>query len=343
MDNPFMMRCLYMAKQALGMTAPNPMVGCVIVNNGEIIGEGFHEKFGGTHAEVNAIQSVKNKGILHQSSLYVNLEPCSHFGKTPPCADLIIEKKIPRVVIGASDPNPLVNGKGVEKLRASGIEVNVDILEKECRELNKRFYNFYDTNKPYIILKWAQSQDGFIAPESGERTQLSDWYSQKLAHKWRGEEMAVLVGFNTALHDDPELNVRFWHGKNPVRLVIDKNISLPDRLHLFDKSVRTVIFTEKKKTSEAESEFVHIDYNNFPQQIAEWCFANQIQSVIIEGGTVTLNQFIKNDCWNEARVFITPKILKSGITAPQILQRHASNEQLLNDHLFIYRNQNVFS
>jgi len=250
-DNVYIRRCIELAENALGYTAPNPLVGCVIVNSGEIIGEGYHKEFGGNHAEVNAINSVKDKEKLKSSTLYVNLEPCSHYGKTPPCADLIIKMGIPKVVIGNIDPFKEVAGKGIQKLKDAGVEVISGVLEKDCEELNKRFLTFYKKNRPYIILKWAKTTDGFISPEkkiTGKPFWITDDKLKPLVHKWRTEEQAIIVGTNTALADDPQLNAREWKGKDPLRIVLDQNLRLPKTLHLFDKTIPTIVFTSKKSS-----------------------------------------------------------------------------------------------
>ena len=245
-----MYRCLQLAQAGAGHVAPNPMVGAVLVYNNRIIGEGYHREYGMPHAEVNCIASVKKEDLrlVNKSVMYVSLEPCAHYGKTPPCADLIIQYRIPKVVVGCRDPFPEVNGKGIEKLLAAGVNVTTGILEKECRELNKRFFTFHTQRIPYIVLKWAQSSDGAIAATDGSAIQISNAYSSILVHRWRSEEAAILVGTRTAMLDDPALTTRLWPGKNPVRLVIDRELKLPVSLRLFDESVPTVIFNELKNT-----------------------------------------------------------------------------------------------
>ncbi|HMH23501.1 MAG TPA: bifunctional diaminohydroxyphosphoribosylaminopyrimidine deaminase/5-amino-6-(5-phosphoribosylamino)uracil reductase RibD [Puia sp.] len=240
----YMHRCLELARLGAGHVAPNPMVGAVLVHKDRIIGEGWHRQYGQAHAEVNCIHSVKEEDLplIQQSTLYVSLEPCAHFGKTPPCADLIIVKKIPRVVIGCRDPFEEVNGKGIEKLRAAGVEVELGVLEKECIHLNRRFFTFNTLHRPYILLKWAQSSDGKLAPEDRSRVFISNEYTNRLVHRWRTEEASILVGTNTALYDDPALTARLWKGPDPIRLVLDKDLRLPQSLRLFDRKVRTIIF-----------------------------------------------------------------------------------------------------
>ncbi len=336
----YMQRCIQLAKNGLGNVAPNPMVGCVIVHDSKIIGEGYHREFGSHHAEVNAIHSVKNKKLLAKSILYVSLEPCSHHGKTPPCTDIIIKYKIPEVVIGIKDPFHEVKGSGIKKLKDAGIKVTTGILADECKSLNKRFFTFQNEKRPYIILKWAQSTDGFIAPgktHSGKNYKISNEHSQMLVHKWRGEEAAIMVGTKTALLDNPRLDVRKWTGKNPVRIVIDKNLSLPRSLHLFDSKTRTIVFTSKEKKPEKNIEFLRVVFRReVPEQIMFHLYKQNIQSVIIEGGAKLLNSFIEKKYWDEARVFTSDKTLGSGVKAPSLQGRILSSEKIANDTLTIY-------
>jgi diaminohydroxyphosphoribosylaminopyrimidine deaminase / 5-amino-6-(5-phosphoribosylamino)uracil reductase len=342
-NEKYMQRCLDLAKLGSGNVAPNPMVGCVIVHNDTIIGEGLHKKFGEPHAEVNAINSVpsEKQKLLSSSTLYVNLEPCSHYGKTPPCADLIIAKKIPHVVIGISDPNPLVAGKGIEKLKAAGIRVTIGVLKEQCSELNNRFITFYEKKRPYIILKWAQTNDGFIAPVDGKRLQISGKLSQQLVHKWRGEEPSILVGYNTALNDDPQLNVREWKGNNPARIVIDSKLELPKTLHLFDNTIPTVVFNEIADEKNENIELIKIDFGDETvKSILSSLYNRKIQSVLVEGGAKTLLLFIKSGLWDEARVFISPNNLQAGIKAPHITNKEASTDKIGEDKLIIYKNSN---
>ncbi|MEI7801981.1 MAG: bifunctional diaminohydroxyphosphoribosylaminopyrimidine deaminase/5-amino-6-(5-phosphoribosylamino)uracil reductase RibD, partial [Bacteroidota bacterium] len=311
-NNLLMHRCFELAATGLGQVSPNPMVGAVLIHDGKIIGEGFHQQFGAAHAEVNAIINAEENfpELISKSSLFVNLEPCSHFGKTPPCADLIIQKGIKKVFISNHDPNPLVSGKGIKKLREAGVTVTENILTDEGRELNKRFFTFHEKHRPFIILKWAQTADGFIAPSSGNKMQISSEQSQILVHKWRSEEQAILVGKNTALTDNPQLNVRLWNGKNPIRLVIDSKLSLPNHLHLFDNTIQTIVFNSLKNEEQKNIRLVKFDFaENVLQQILSYLFSINIQSVIIEGGTVTLQKFIDANLWDEARIFIASKKL----------------------------------
>ncbi|MBO7315594.1 MAG: bifunctional diaminohydroxyphosphoribosylaminopyrimidine deaminase/5-amino-6-(5-phosphoribosylamino)uracil reductase RibD [Paludibacteraceae bacterium] len=320
LDNEtYMFRCLQLAKQGLGNVAPNPMVGAVIVANGRIIGEGFHRRCGEAHAEVNAINSVKETHLLPHSTLYVNLEPCSHYGKTPPCAKLIIEKKIPHVVVGSLDPFPEVAGRGIKMLREAGVSVEVGILQKECDELNKRFFTFHRKKRPFVLLKFAQSADGFCA-KNGEETLLSTPQTQLLVHKLRTEESAILVGKNTALIDNPKLNARYWNEqKNPIRMVVDKNLEIPKSNYLFDQSQPTIVFTQKKQPSSTNLEFVELNFSeNIVPQICDFLYQRNIQSLIVEGGPTLQQSFIDAKIVDEVRIEISPKILENGIKIPAI-------------------------
>src|ERR1043165_3011313 len=332
----FMKRCIELAQQGTGNVAPNPMVGSVIVHEGKIIGEGFHQKFGEAHAEVNAINSVDTQNIasLSKSTLYVNLEPCSHFGKTPPCADLIVEKKIPEIIIGCLDPNPLVSGKGVDRLKVAGCWLQVGVQESESKELNKRFITFHEKKRPYIILKWAQTQDGFIAPKNGNRMNISNEFSRTLTHRWRSEEAAIMIGKNTAIADNPRLDSRLWNGKNPTRIVLDKNLELPDSLHLFDHSIPTIVIREKQKANEENLEFHQTNFSKgLLQNVMKFLFEREIQSVIVEGGAKLLQSYIDEGLWDEARIFIAPTFLTGGVSSPKISGNKISEEDIYGDHL----------
>ncbi len=314
-----MTRALQLAEIGRGNVSPNPMVGCVIVHNDSIIGEGWHRKYGDWHAEVNAVNSVADKSLLTESTAYVTLEPCSHFGKTPPCADLLVKHQLKKVVICNYDPFPLVAGKGIQKLKDAGIEVVTGILEEKGRELNARFFTLVEKKRPYIILKWAETIDGFIAGENFEQVKISNALSHKYSHKWRSEEDAIMVGTNTALYDNPRLNVREWSGRNPIRLIVDKNQRLPQSLHVFDGSVKTITLTDP------------LDWEVYEQE--------KIQSIIVEGGAKLIASFIEANCFDEIRVFRSPKQLKKGILAP-ILPKNISivSRQFLNeDELIIYK------
>ena len=320
-DEIFMQRCIELASLGIGLTYPNPMVGSVVVYNGSIIGEGWHQKAGGNHAEVNAILAVKDTSLLKNSTLYVNLEPCSHHGKTPPCVDFIIKHKIPRVVIGCIDPFALVFGKGIDMLKNAGKEVLVGVLEKECRYLNKRFFTFQEKKRPYIILKWAQSKNGFIAPMKQEFSKpfwITNKKSQILSHKWRTEESAILVGTNTAEKDNPSLTARLWEGKNPLRLVIDRQLRLKKMLNIFDGNSKTFVFTDKIKRSTKYISYIKLKFDCLPSEIINTLFKKNIQSVIVEGGNKTIQAFIDLNLWDEARVFSADVIIKNGVKSPKI-------------------------
>ena len=339
-----MHRCLELARLGAGDVAPNPMVGSLIVYDGKIIGEGYHRKYGGPHAEVNAINSVSDKEILKKSTLYVSLEPCAHHGLTPPCSDLIIKKEIPEVVIGTVDPFSEVAGKGIEKLEKAGVKVVSGVLEKECREWNKRFFTFHEKKRPYVILKWAQTMDGFIDatrnPESfGQPTWITGNLALRLVHKIRSEESAILVGTNTAEKDNPSLTVRHWPGENPYRIVLDKNLRLPGSLHLFDDLERTMVFNFKKNEVTGLISYVKIDSEKeLLPQIMEELYQRNILSVIVEGGRQLLASFFEAGCWDEAHIFIGDTCFYEGIRAPQIKGKLIASEILGNDQLKIFKN-----
>jgi diaminohydroxyphosphoribosylaminopyrimidine deaminase/5-amino-6-(5-phosphoribosylamino)uracil reductase len=334
----YIKRCIELAKNGLGTTYPNPLVGSVIVYNNEIIGEGWHQKAGEPHAEVIAINSVKDKSLLSKSTIYVSLEPCSHFGKTPPCCDLIIAKKIPNVVIGTIDPFAKVAGNGVKRLLEAGKKVTVGILEDECNELNKRFFTFHNKKRPYIILKWAESQDGFIAPLSKDKQEpvwLTNIFSRQLVHKWRSEEQAILVGTRTVIDDNPSLTTRDWAGNNPIRIVLDQNNRISKESHIFDNQAKTILLN---------NETINFS-NNIAQEIGDFLFNEGIQSVIIEGGSKTLQTFIDTNLWDEARVFKSKIILNQGTKAPKIKFKKVNRNEILEDELLIffnYDNNNYF-
>ncbi|WP_249033279.1 bifunctional diaminohydroxyphosphoribosylaminopyrimidine deaminase/5-amino-6-(5-phosphoribosylamino)uracil reductase RibD [Winogradskyella sediminis] len=320
---------MQIAKNGLGTTRPNPMVGAVIVYNDQIIAEGFTSPYGGPHAEVNAINAVKNQSLLAKSTIYVTLEPCSHFGKTPPCSDLIISHHIPNVVIGCIDDNPEVAGKGIAKLRASGCHVTVGVLENECKAHHKRFFTFHNKKRPYIILKWAETADGFIAPIAREEQKpvwITNPYSRQLVHKWRAEEQAILVGTNTVVADNPSLTVRDWSGENPIRVVLDKSSKLNMDYSIFNDDAKTIRITSET-----------IDFEKpIASQIATLLHKENINSIIIEGGSQTLQTFIDENLWDEARVFIGKTEFKSGIKAPQFDGNLISETTIKNDTLKIY-------
>lgn len=337
-DELFMQRALELAQLSRGMVSPNPLVGCVIVHEGNIIGEGRHEKYGEAHAEVNAVASVKDKSVLKNSTVYVNLEPCAHVGKTPPCADMLVQHQVKKVVIANVDSNPLVGGKGIEKLRAAGIEVITGVLEREGRELNKRFFTLMEKQRPYIILKWAQTADGFIARENFDSKWISNEHSRQLVHKWRSEEDAVLVGRSTALHDNPMLTVRDWTGRNPVRIVIDRHLRLPQTLHVFDGTVKTICYNLTTSRETENLLFVKLSETDFIPSLVADLYARKIQSVIIEGGTVVFQNFIQAGLWDEARVFTSDTTFGTGISAPQLSGNLITQQTVLNDTLEVYTN-----
>lgn len=338
-----MKRCIELAKNGLGTTYPNPLVGSVIVYENKIIGEGWHKKSGEPHAEVHAINSVKDKSVLKKATIYVSLEPCSHFGKTPPCCDLIIQNQIPNVVMGTIDPFSKVSGNGIKKLIEAGKNVAIGILEDECNELNKRFFTFHQKKRPYIILKWAESHDGFISPkEKSEQAPvwITNPYSRQLVHKWRSEEQAILVGTQTIVDDNPKLNVRDWTGNDPIRIVMDRNNRISKESHIFDSQVKTIIISGSVISSEKDKiQFEKIDFEkDIAGQIVQIMYQNEIQSVIIEGGRRTLQTFIDANLWDEARVFKGSLILKNGTKAPTLHTKNHERHSICNDELLIFRN-----
>ncbi len=353
-----MHRCLQLARMGAGRVAPNPMVGAVLVYQQRIIGEGFHQFYGGPHAEVNCLRSVRQDDLdlVSSSTLYVSLEPCAHFGKTPPCADLVIEKKIGKVVIGCRDPFVAVNGKGIEKLQKAGIEVIQGVLEKECMEINQRFFTFHERKRPLIILKWAQTADGFIGNEDHSRLIISGPQTNRLVHKWRSEESAILVGTRTALADDPSLTTRLWPGPHPVRLVIDRQLSLPAELKLFDKKNTTIVFNEKKhelpgKTITGKQEEHGVFYYqvgadaSLVHQVLNGCYQLGLQSVLVEGGAHTLQAFIDEGVWDEIRIITNTRMLKGkGVAAPVLPAVALPCEQTMtgDDRMSIYKNSEIY-
>lgn len=335
-------RCLELAKNGLGTTYPNPMVGCVIVHNHIIIGEGWHQKSGEAHAEVKAIDSVKEKALLSKSTLYVSLEPCSHFGKTPPCCDLIVKYKIPNVIIGISDPFRKVAGTGIEKLRENGIGVLVGVLEKECYTINKRFFTYHQKKRPYIILKWAQSPEGFIAPSTKKNKSpfwISSIYSRQLVHKWRSEEQSILVGTHTVLDDNPKLDVRDWTGNNPIRIVIDKKNNIGNDYFVKDKKSKTIIITSDSNYKSVKNcIYKNANFNsNLVNQITAIAYKLGIQSILIEGGKKTIQSFIDLNVWDEARVIIGTTPIKNGVEAP-IIRGSYTSRKIKDDQLNLFVN-----
>lgn len=327
-DEKYIRRCIQLARNGMCNAAPNPMVGAVIVHNDRIIGEGYHARCGERHAEVNAIRSVKDESLLQESTIYVSLEPCSHYGKTPPCADLIIRKGIPRVVVGCVDPFSLVSGRGIQKLKDAGIDVKVGVLEAECRQLIKRFVTFNTQQRPYITLKWAESADGFIDinREEGQPVVLSTPITSMYVHKQRAEHHAILVGRRTALLDNPSLTTRNWYGKNPVRLVIDKELTLPTSLKLFDGSAPTWIFTAQDKASTSQVIYFKLDFNrSILPQILQKLYENKLQALLVEGGSRLLQSFIDEGLWDEIYTEHSAKVLENGVKEPVIPAGYKKN------------------
>lgn len=336
-----------LAKKGLGTTAPNPMVGCVIVHNNKIIGEGFTDPYGGPHAEVNAINSVKDKTLLGEASLYVTLEPCSHYGKTPPCANLIAEHQLKEVFIGLEDPHEKVAGKGIKKLKEAGCKVTVGMLEDECREHHKRFLTYQEKKRPYIILKWAESNDGFLAPDSSLRNDnpepfwITNPQSKQLVHQWRSQEQAILVGTKTVMEDNPGLTTRDWAGKNPIRVLLDRELKIDQSFQVLDASVKTIVLTEVINASNYIKgvDYTLVDFSKpLANQICDALYQHNITSIIVEGGAQTLQTFIDENLWDEARVFKGSTCFKSGLPAPKPQGTLRERQQILTDTLSLYIN-----
>lgn len=339
-----MQRCIELAARGLGSVAPNPLVGAVLVKDDKIIGEGYHRQYGKAHAEVNAVNDFLNRGndagTLSTASLYVNLEPCNHYGKTPPCTELIIRHKIPTVVIGCADPNKKDKPGGIKALKDSGCKVIEGVLKKEAEELNRRFITYHAKHRPYIILKYAQSIDGFMAPEksSGKESWLTNGWSRKLVHKWRSEETAIMVGTNTAETDNPLLTARLWNGKNPLRIVIDQKLRLPPSLNIFNTDAPTLIFNKSKNQKINNVEYVKINFEDSIREMLQALYDREIQSAIIEGGARLLHSFIEKNLWDEARIFTAEKQLIRGIKAPLLSSSPISEEDIEGDNLAVFRN-----
>jgi diaminohydroxyphosphoribosylaminopyrimidine deaminase / 5-amino-6-(5-phosphoribosylamino)uracil reductase len=370
-----MLRCLDLARLAAGYVAPNPMVGAVLVHEDRIIGEGYHRQYGQAHAEVNCVAAVKpaDRSLVPASTLYVSLEPCAHHGKTPPCADLIIRESIPRVVVGCRDPFPQVDGKGIERLKAAGVDVGLGLLEKECRELNKRFFCFHTRHRPYIVLKWAQSANAKIAGQSDRsddgagRLHVSNEYSNRLVHKWRSEEASILVGTNTALSDDPALTTKLWSGPNPIRMVIDRELRLPRSLQLFDGKTRTIVFNELKHemagslhaiagslqaVASPQHNLLYYQLatnsklatdSSLVHQLVMALYSEKIISVMVEGGATLLQSFIDEGYWDETRVITNEElVIPGGLSAPVLNEATlVSRETLFSDRIAIYHNPRI--
>ena len=334
----YMRRALELAELGRGSVSPNPMVGCVIVHNDVIIGEGWHRQYGEAHAEVNAVKSVVDQSLLSESTVYVTLEPCSHHGKTPPCADMLVAKGVKKVVIGAVDTNPLVGGRGIERLRKAGIEVDTGILAPQVRAQNVSFFTSIEKQRPYVILKWARTADGFVARENYDSKWISNEQSRSLVHQWRAEENAILVGKNTAKYDDPTLNVRSWSGKDPLRLVIDLNLELDQNLKLFDRSIPTVVYNSLRSEEQDNLIFAKVDSLILIEEILTDLHQRKIQSVIIEGGSAILKSFIDSGYWDEARIFTSQTEFGLGIVAPSVSGTSVSKEEISEDVLEVIKN-----
>ena len=338
----YMQRCNDLASRGIAQVAPNPMVGAVLVYEDRVIGEGYHMQYGQAHAEVNCLASVKaeDQQLISRSTLYVSLEPCNHFGKTPPCTDLIIRNKIPEVVIGCSDSFEKVNGTGIQKLKEAGINVKCGILEEEAQFLNRRFFTFHQKQRPYIILKWAQSKDGFIAADANHRTKISNEITDKLVHQWRSEESAIMVGTHTVHFDNPELTVRHVSGRNPVRVIIDKNLSIPDNSKILNQEAPTIIFNEISDVEKGLNRFVILDFaEDSLSQMMSYLYRENILSVIVEGGQKLLQSFIDQHLWDEARVITNNDLeLQGGVVAPQLnaVEKKEEGFELQNNRINFY-------
>ncbi|PQA60580.1 bifunctional diaminohydroxyphosphoribosylaminopyrimidine deaminase/5-amino-6-(5-phosphoribosylamino)uracil reductase RibD [Siphonobacter curvatus] len=335
MDELFMQRALELAQLGQGTVAPNPMVGCVIVHENRIIGEGWHRQYGQAHAEVNALNDVTERDLLPQATVYVTLEPCSHYGKTPPCADRLVSEGVRRVVICNDDPNPLVAGRGIRKLREAGIEVETGVLAAEGRRINRRFLTYFEENRPFLILKWAETADGYLAGREGQPLQISNAVSRRLLHKWRTEEDAFLVGTRTLQADNPQLNARLWPGRNPVRIGLDRALNLPDTFHFLDDSQVTLVYNQSETRQTERTQWVVTDSWDLPTLIQD-LRQRSIQSVVIEGGPTLLQSFIEQNLWDEIRIFRSSVRLGSGLAAPDFCGTLLQKDRLLTDELSIW-------
>lgn len=338
----YMQRCLELAKKGQQGAAPNPMVGAVIVYNNQIIGEGYHQKYGKGHAEVNAIASVlpKHQPFLAKSTIYVSLEPCSFYGKTPPCADLLIKHKIPTIVIGCLDPFPLVAGRGIKKLKAAGCKVIVGVLERECQYLIRRFVTFHEKKRPYIILKWGETKDGFLALIQPTQKWITNQLSKRVVHKWRAEEQAILVGRKTAQIDNPKLTNRQWYGRHPLRLVFDQHLQLPTNLHIFQDELPTIIFTAKKRKDSQQVKYIQLDFSkNVLPALLTYLYEQKIQSLLVEGGKQVLQAFITQNLWDEARILVGQDNWELGINSPNLpIDKLQSIDKLGTNQLKVFKN-----
>ena len=336
-DVVFMKRAFKLALLGMGKVAPNPLVGCVIVKNGKIIGEGFHQAFGSAHAEVNAIKNASTK--VEGSTVYVTLEPCAHYGKTPPCSDLLIAKKVAKVVVASQDPFAAVNGAGIQRLKEAGIQVEINCMRDEGQHINRRFLTSVSKGKPYIILKWAQTQDHFVAKTDFSSKWISNSLSRQLVHKWRSEEKGILIGYNTAKHDNPKLSTRNWQGPSPIRIVIDPKNELNETLHLFDGTQATIVFTQFPKKNRKNVNYYNFDSKDPISTILDQLYQLKMQSLLVEGGTQTIKKFLDLNLWDEARVFTCPQNFLHGIRAPKIETLPHKQIQVSNDILTTYYNE----
>ncbi len=333
-DEQFMQRCIQLAELGRGRVEPNPLVGAVIVHQNKIIGEGYHQKYGEAHAEVNAINSVVDQSLLQDATIYVSLEPCSHFGKTPPCSDLIIQSGIKQVVIGAKDPNPQVNGSGIEKLKEAGLEVITNVLEDECIFQNRRFYTYYYKKRPFVFLKWAQTENGFV-DDNGKQSWISAAEVKPIVHEWRNQNQAILVGKTTVERDNPALTVREFSGQNPIRVIIDPECELSGNLKVLDGAVETIILNQKRESSEDKIKYIKLE-NLGVADILKKLYEMEIQSVMVEGGSYTLSQFIQEELWDEAKVIVAPSEISNGTKAPVIDITPLSIETIVNNQIYHY-------
>jgi diaminohydroxyphosphoribosylaminopyrimidine deaminase / 5-amino-6-(5-phosphoribosylamino)uracil reductase len=341
LDSKYMLRAIELAGSGLGHVSPNPMVGCVIVRNNQIIGEGWHQEFGGPHAEVNAVNSLSDKHLLRESEVYVNLEPCSHYGKTPPCADLLSKLHVKHVILSNRDINPLVQGKGIRILESAGIQITEGMLAPEAYTLNRRFYTYHSMDRPYLILKWAATADGYMARQNSDSKWISNVYSRQMVHKWRSEEDGIMVGANTVIHDDPELNVRHWEGKDPVRIIIDPHLKIRGEYKIFNRQQKTLVYNLLEDKDSENLIHIKLKESFFFSLILRDLKARGIQSVLVEGGKYLLDNIIKSGMWDEARIFSSPLTFGNGLGAPQLVNGELLEKQrIFDDDLLIFKRRN---
>ncbi|GAB4404770.1 MAG: bifunctional diaminohydroxyphosphoribosylaminopyrimidine deaminase/5-amino-6-(5-phosphoribosylamino)uracil reductase RibD [Microscillaceae bacterium] len=335
-ENIWMQRALELALLGQGRVSPNPMVGCVIVHQGQIIGEGWHQRYGAAHAEVKALEQVQNPGLLPEATVYVNLEPCAHFGKTPPCADRLIRERVKRVVVANTDPNPLVAGKGLARLQAAGIAVGQGLEAAEGRKLNRRFFTFFEKQRPYIILKWAETADGYLARLNYDSKWISNALARTFVHKWRAEEDAVLIGPNTAFYDNPQLTVRDWEGPSPLRVVVDRQGRLPAHLHLWNGKAPTLVYTQNPVLQIPGAEVVCLPKEDFLPALLHNLYERRVQSLLIEGGAALLQTFLQAGYWDEARRIQSPQVFGAGIAAPHLPGAWTYHREWEGDQAYFY-------